>query len=116
MDVLADKVQMRSLPSQMAAMYVLHALASGVAEQVRLQYGEKMELRDVISDSKSIAGRVAGTRKSSSGTVGYKDPPLQMVADQHSRRKMERAGVRTVRNATEKSNRLILCAGLRRQN
>ena len=42
------------LPSQMAAVFLLDALPSRVAEQVRLQHGEDMELRCIVSCTKAL--------------------------------------------------------------
>lgn len=74
-DVLADEIQTllgivtghNSLPSQMAAMFVLDALPARVAEQVRLLHGDEMELKDVVSAAKSM---LAGSQQLEGAAAG----------------------------------------------
>ena len=74
-DVLADEVGTllgivtggKELPSQMAAAFVLDALPARVAEQVRLQHGEEMELTNVVSAAKAI---LAGLRPPEGAAAG----------------------------------------------
>ena len=61
-DVLADQVTTllsvaaggNSVPGELAAAFVLDALPPTIAEQVRLQYGEEMNLQSVISGAKTL--------------------------------------------------------------
>ena len=74
-DVLADEVSTllgivtggKELPCQMTALFVLDALPAPVAEQVRLQQDEDMELDKVVSTAKAI---LAGSRLQEGAAAG----------------------------------------------
>lgn len=92
-DVLVTRIQRllgvvvrgKSVPEQMAAAFLVDALPLRVAEQVRIQHGEEMELKGVVSCAKAllsssetsieIAAGAASTHRLGSSTDSSKSPP-----------------------------------------